>query len=151
VKHRSVSGKASWLAIAAWLACLVVLGTVVIGFVIVGSPEQARQERADSERVSDLVALTRGVQRYFTDHKTLPKSLDEMLKESVGTMDSARDPETRTAYEYRVIDKGRFELCATFQTDQSSTNRSAYYGYEDETGVFRKHRSGRQCFRLSAK
>lgn len=137
------------LRILGWLACLAVVGAIVAGLILVGSPAQARREKADLDRVSDLEALTHGVRQFYLDRKELPATLDLAYTRSNKMADDLLDPETRAPYDYRVIDKDHFELCADFQTDQSKATKPGYYS--DEVLPFWKHQSGRQCFALEAK
>ena len=50
IARRANRGAVRWLSLAGWLVTLVVLAAVVAGFWIVGSPAQARREKADVER-----------------------------------------------------------------------------------------------------
>ncbi len=141
----------NWLAVLGWVACLAVLAAIVGGLLMVGSPAQARREKADDERVADLEALTHGVRQYYTDNKVLPARQDQAYSRAPALLEDMKDPETGELYRYRVLDKTHFELCADFETDQSKEPRRDYYRYYEDTLPFWKHKAGRQCFELGAK
>jgi hypothetical protein len=139
------------LGLIGWLVTALVVAAVVAGFLLVGSPAQARRERADAQRVSDLESLARAVRDYHAERKALPEQIEQVYARTYRPVAELMDPVTGKAYEYRVVDKGRFELCAIFQTDQSARKRSGPYGWREEGMPFWRHGSGRQCFTLEAK
>ena len=102
---------------------------------------------ADSLRVGSLEAATYAIRQYYAAHKKLPAS---MFAANVQPGDQT-DPQTGLPYEYRVADSRHFELCATFQTDQSKTPKQASYDYRQQGLPFWRHTAGRQCFSLAAK
>lgn len=143
---------ASALNLLGWLVALIVLGAIVAAFLIVGSPAQARRERADESRVSKLENLARSVHMYYQKKGSLPKKQEDALGYNYGYTDEEdlKDPETGELIGYRVVDKDHFELSAKFETDQSHSRSAGYY-YGDERFPFWKHKAGRQSFRLEAK
>lgn len=149
LRNRQAGG---WLTVVGWLVCLGVLAAIVAAFLIVGSPGRARMERADESRVSDLEDLARSIRQYYGNHGALPDRLDKAYSGTYRPAEELKDPVTGSPYAYRVVDKGHFELGATFQTDQSSGRSSrGYYGGYSEDMPFWKHKAGRQSFTLSAK
>lgn len=120
------------------VAVAVVVVSVVIGVVLIGSPAEQRVRKMDDRRTQDLVAISRALNLYWTRHKRLAASLEELSREP-GVIVSA-DPDTREPYEYRVVGDKKYELCARFQR-----------GSADEfpgTNNFWSHGAGRQCFQL---
>ncbi len=148
----SANGRRSpMLTLAGWLVCVVTLGTIVGAIATVGSPINARKERADEKRASDLNEITYAVRTYYANHKVLPADQDKAFGSVGNTTNSYQDPETKARYEYRVIDKQHFEMGATFQTDTSKVNLGRN-GYGQSYGnVFGKHRAGLEKFTLDAK
>ena len=122
---------------------VIVIAAVVIGILLLDSPAQARLRRMDERRVSDLRVLSIAVDAYWTREGRLPVSLDELSVEEriVGEL---IDPETAQPYEYRVIDDGTYELCATFALDTESDDRDYLY----RSIWF--HGPGRECFQREA-
>jgi hypothetical protein len=124
------------------LAVAVAIGAIVAGFVVVGSPGQARVRRLDERRVRDLESLTRAVNAYWTRNARLPATLSELLQ-SPKTDAERRDPLTSQPYAFAVIGGKTYELCADFQMD--SREESNPY-----LGRFWSHPAGHRCFRLDA-
>lgn len=87
--------------------------TIAAGFLILGTPQQARQMRLDMQRVSDLQMLQSEITNYYQQKQSLPTSLaqlnDPLLYNTVPV-----DPETNQPYEYTKTAELGFQLCATF-------------------------------------
>ena len=94
----------------------VVTGAMVAGFAVVGGPAQARKERHDIDRGTDLRALFAFLECKRAD-QPLPQTLDDDAY-CVGNFDrpETKDPATQESYLYRRIDDRHFEVCATFAT-----------------------------------
>jgi hypothetical protein len=116
----------------AGMATAAVLAGLALGFHEAGSPRDQRLANADAARINDLTAISGAVTRYLNVYGKLPQSLAQLR----GSF-RLSDPENRTAYEYRPLDEHRFELCATFSTDNRSEARPPRE---------RVHGAGRQCF-----
>ena len=128
--------------IAGGMATLVVGSAVVAGMFVLGAPSEERVFRLDERRVRDLGAIAGSVDVYWTRYQRLPESLDE-LRTRMGAAVSLNDPGAGAAYEYRVMEgEPAYELCATFERDSSSDERSSF-------DRFWSHRAGWQCFRRS--
>ncbi|PKL36650.1 hypothetical protein CVV38_01975 [Candidatus Peregrinibacteria bacterium HGW-Peregrinibacteria-1] len=131
---------------------IVVLSSLVAGFLIVGSPAHQRKVRFDIQRVNDLSAIQEEVVAYWEMKEVLPESL-EVMKNDVTMMGyyySTVDPVTEVPYEYNVISNLSFELCAEFETEGDAHNVKRYgdrYFYRDvEGGPTWEHGVGRTCF-----
>jgi hypothetical protein len=98
--------------------------------------------RLDARRVDDLVEISRKAHTYWSQHGTLPPSLDRLL-DGPGTTIDGRDPLTGQPYGYTVRGPASYELCAEFQR---RSNRSP----EPPRDRFWDHARGRACFRLEA-
>lgn len=94
---------------------------VVVGVYMAGSPNQARQERIDSERSNRLSALSNDIGNYYRAHDALPDTL-----QSLEAKDESRykDPETNEWFVYEQTANNAFDLCATFAT----RHEEPYYG-----------------------
>ena len=108
--------KLSPRSIALGVSGATVAAAVVIGLVSLGSPAQERERRVDDRRLADLHSITAAAELYRTRHGRLPASLDELAAEP-GLRVNTRDPTSSEMYEYRALDDGRYEVCATFETD----------------------------------
>ncbi len=133
------------------LAILLVGGSVVAGFFIVGSPATQRDIRFDAQRVSDLQNIQWQIINYWQQGERVPKSLTD-LSDPISGWIVPNDPETGAPYEYILGEGMSFQLCATF-TKESRGGVSGdmtkpvpvggEFGLENENWV---HGAGRQCF-----
>jgi hypothetical protein len=117
---------------------VVVVTAVMAGFMIAGSPAQARLERLDERRVQDLSLVRESVNIYWNRHSSLPATLADAAGDS-GLPPIPTDPTTKQAYGYRVTGPKTFELCAEFQArsgDATVWRDAGYWG----------HGIGRHCF-----
>jgi len=122
-------------AFAAVSTVAVLLG-LALGFRQAGSPGLQRLANADAARIEDLNAISQAVSRHYAAYGKLPQSLAELGGNGLGLRLS--EPDTSTAYDYRPLDERRFELCATFATDNRAEVR--------RPARRRVHGAGRQCF-----
>jgi len=93
-------------------ATLVAL-TIVAGFFIVGTPQQARLYRFDDQKVSDLQNIQSQIVSYWQAKRQLPMALSD-LGSAINNFSVPNDPQSGTAYEYAVKGPLSFELCAAF-------------------------------------
>lgn len=130
---------------------VVVLASIVWGFVTVGGPGTARLEQLDQSRVNDLQMIQNQIYDYVygnarynapVKYSVLPAPLprDLMAVASSATQQKIRitDPSTGTPYRY-VIKGTNFSLCATFDlvSDQNYN-------------IFWNHPAGEKCFEFDA-
>lgn len=127
-----------------WAVALLVVLTIGSGFLVIGSPMQARQMRFDEQRVTDLMGIQDQIVSYYQAKQKLPASLAD-LDDSLSYYSLPQDPQGR-AYEYVPGEGLSFSLCADFGAASAlGSNMSAYkptYGPGDNWA----HAAGRQCF-----
>jgi hypothetical protein len=130
-------------------ASVVVFASIVLGFILVGSPAEQRKVRFDEQRVSDLSTIQYEVTNYYQMKKgVLPATLGD-LTNTLSGFTVPTDPSTGTSYEYAVKEGLTFELCATFE-EQSVSDYSSAKGYDrayivSYSGIW-NHGVGRTCF-----
>jgi hypothetical protein len=90
------------------------LATIGAGFVVVGTPGEARKARFDDQRVSDLQTIQSQVIYYWQAKRALPSSLVEVNASASYEALPTTDSETGVPYEYRATGALSFELCAAF-------------------------------------
>ncbi|MEK7615858.1 MAG: DUF5671 domain-containing protein [Patescibacteria group bacterium] len=129
-----------------WGAIVAIVGSIIAGFVIVGSPTTARALRFDERRVQDLQSIQWQITDYWQRTEKLPTALSVLENELAGYT-NPMDPETQVLYEYRVVNPLTFELCAVFTTEGTWPSREKY------PAVVRvpeqsnwSHEVGRACF-----
>jgi hypothetical protein len=122
-----------------------VIGVLIAGLVVIGSPQKQRQRQFDARRVKDLQSIARAVDRYWTRHKELPGDLD-VLGVEPDLHVTIRDPETDDIYEYRITGESSFELCAVFTTTLSEETVTHHH-HQSRGGIW-FHPASRHCFTL---
>ncbi len=127
----------------------VIIGAIILGFAVLGSPRTQRLYKYDEAKVNDLVSLSGSVQNYYSIKGVLPKNLSELS--ALNYYSTQNDSQTGKPYEYIVKGVTTFEVCADFNT-ASNTNTNGrdistapYYPY----GTNWTHPTGRHCFEQS--
>lgn len=160
--------------IIAAVAAVLVLASLVWSISIIGTPAEMRLKRIDDARLSDISRVQQEIFNHFQTTDKLPPTLAELDDAFQGYV-VPKDPVTGEVYKYRVIQQpvvrnnvqmntkelvtpAIFELCATFDTERTYTDRgmpvmmdkmysvSNYY-YTGDTSPFWNHGTGETCFR----
>ncbi|MES2408719.1 MAG: DUF5671 domain-containing protein [Patescibacteria group bacterium] len=122
---------------------IIVLLSIIIGFVMIGSPKHQRDVNFDSQRVNDLSNLQYQVVNYYQQKGVLPGVLSDMVDPLSGNM-IPLDPETLKGYEYRTTGKLSFEVCADFKTVSDNNQVKAVYAMNGDESW--QHGAERTCF-----
>jgi len=99
-------------AVCSAVAILAVI-TIIAGFFIVGTPQQARLYRFDEQKVSDLQNIQSEIVSYWQAKGALPATLSD-LQDPISGFTVPTDPQTAAAYEYDKTGTTSFKLCAMF-------------------------------------
>jgi hypothetical protein len=118
------------------ISSLAVIVMLILGFSYVGAPSTQRMLRADRRRVGDLYQLSEKIRTIWNQKHKLPEHLDELPDAALA------DPITRAAYEYRVTDGSRYELCAAFVANSLQNEAVGSSAWA--------HPAGRHCFTFDA-
>jgi len=138
-RKRSVAIGVGVLAVAA----------IVSGFFIIGTPTQARLYREDEQRVNDLRMIQADIVNYWQQNGKLPTNLTQIGQPLTGNALPV-DEVTSQPYQYTVVSKTAFKLCATFNSatapyaitqDELSVPVAAYSQPDSWY-----HDAGNQCF-----
>ncbi|KKW15702.1 MAG: hypothetical protein UY54_C0005G0001 [Parcubacteria group bacterium GW2011_GWA2_50_10b] len=127
---------------------VIVVGSILIGFSVLGSPAKQRQLRYDNQRVTDLQNIQWQIINYWQQKGILPNTLAE-TQDSISGFKVPMDPKTKTSYQYRLTGPTSFELCATFDQPTLASRSSAPYQLSYPMGKIGEnweHEAGRQCF-----
>jgi len=127
-----------WLAIA---ASAIVVATVAIAIVVMGSPSAQREAKLDSRRIDDLVHIVRVIGNYVEAHGALPPDLATLARQP-GQRLSITDPVDGTPYGYEATGERTFRLCAVFASDTARIPAAGGRWSADEWN----HDVGPQCF-----
>ncbi|HEY4489653.1 MAG TPA: DUF5671 domain-containing protein [Candidatus Paceibacterota bacterium] len=130
-------------------AVILVIASIILGFVVIGSPRTQRLLRHDQQKVSDLQNIQSQVVSFYQQKGTLPTSLDA-LKDSLSYYSIPNDPQTNMSYVYRINNSMSFELCANFNLDSKNyIGKSGYTGayyYGDPNNENWAYKKGEYCF-----
>jgi hypothetical protein len=127
------------------LVSAVVLSLVVAGFVAAGSPQNARMKRLDAQRIEHLQQISSAIDSYWHRRDELPGALADLTTERNLYLQSIRDPESGSEYEYRALGATTYELCATFSAE---SDPNAALQPDRGGGEFWRHGAGRTCWPL---
>jgi hypothetical protein len=126
--------------------------SIVSGFLIVGTPAQARLARYDAEKVSGLQDIQYRVTTYWQAKQKLPATLDALNDPLFYGNPLPTDPQTGASYVYQTTGTLAFKLCATFNGESWATSYTAEsVPVAAPVGVKRiqdnwQHGSGEVCF-----
>lgn len=155
--------KAALKTTLSYLGIVIVLASIVTGFITVGSPTKQRVLRFDSQRVSDLQNIQYQVVNFWQQKEGLPTKLESLNDSLYGSV-IPKDPETDITYEYKTTGPLSFELCATFALETQDTKGRGEFGYGMGGGMMAydtsvsypyypggenenwKHAAGKVCF-----
>lgn len=98
-----------------WAVAVLVVGTIASGFLIIGSPMDARLYKFDEQKVNDLTSIQWQIVNFYQQKGRLPAALSE-LQDPISGFIVPVDAQTGSAYTYET-DKLAFKLCATFNKD----------------------------------
>ncbi len=129
------------------IAAIVVLGSLVWGFMVMGSPTKQRNLQFDQQKVSDLQTIQYSIINFWQAKGTLPKDLPE-LNNSLDYYNTGnvRDPQSGGEYEYRATGNTSFQLCASFNEPSQNNATSAIAPAPGYLSTNWTHGSGRVCF-----
>jgi hypothetical protein len=115
-------------------AILIVVAIVVAAFVTIGSPNHARAEALDRQRVSDLGDAAAELHEDY-GAGPLPAALPQ----------PRHDPVSGKPYQYQRLNDNRYRLCATFELPTPPEQRAG-----PDVNTFWHHPAGRFCYPLDA-
>jgi len=145
---RELNDKIGSMERNAWrvLVALFILGSIVAGFAVLGTPDTQRAYRHDERRLSDLQQIQNQIVNYWVTKEALPLTL-EQTKDSLSYYTIPMDPETGMAYEYKVTGARTFELCADFKQNPRG-KMSSSYAMPEGAGANEnwEYKQGRHCF-----
>lgn len=148
-----VSGKLTSQSRKIWrvVAAVIVVGSIVWGFAVLGSPRTQQLLKYDIQKVSDLQNINSQIQNYFYNKSALPKSISDL---SSGSYSSSLpvDPQTHESYIYEKTSETTYNVCADFNKkspDDTATRAYISYSYGGDTNW--THPEGDYCFKQTVK
>lgn len=131
---------------AAIVSSVFIIGWIIAGFFLVGTPKTQRAVRMDETRIQSLSQIQYDIMSYWQQTEMLPASLSDVEKKLGYVL--PKDPLSAEAYEYRVLEGLSFELCANFEKEVPAAKgrTTTYTPYGATTSVDWQHGVGRTCF-----
>ncbi len=136
VRANAVSARRDHAFLAA--ALVAVVASLFLGFFDIGSPLHARAVADDERRIDDLRTIAGAIHDAATGPGTRARPLPGALAD-VPTLASLHDPQSGQAYTYHRRGATQYQLCATFETEDRSSEAAPF-----------AHAAGGQCFTLDA-
>ncbi len=128
-------------------AVVVVIASLILGFMHTETPSQVREMRLDQTQITDLQDMQNRIEEAYRVTGKLPLTLTEVyLGSEVPTA-----PENRATYTYASQQANTFELCADFaypssRSEQAQYSQPAYDGALIKNPYNWDHKGGTWCF-----
>lgn len=141
-KIRSSGGISNKLAkIFTISTALFVVISIIVGFIVMGSPQKQRMKRMDAQRIFALQNIQQQVVNYWRRNSRLPNSINDAMGNY--SYIPLVDPSTKKPYVYKTTGYNSYKLCAVF--DLKNSGIQSGYGYSINSGLW-KHDAGEVCF-----
>lgn len=125
------------------VAGVIVIGSIVWGFSVLGSPRTQRLIKYDEQKVSALQNLNSQITNYYSDKGFLPKTIEEMANGNYYVNQNI-DSQSQKPYEYVKTSDTTYNLCAEFNKE---SDEKAHQNYPYRSGYPSWiHPAGRYCF-----
>lgn len=131
------------------LSLILVIGSIVVGFMIIGSPKNQRLLNYDQQKIYDLQNIQNQIINYWQMKGEIPESLDDLRDPLSSYYQIPLDQQTKQSYEYQKTGEMSFSLCAEFNLNSRINpevpriSNAMKFGIENENWV---HEEGRYCF-----
>ena len=149
LKERLTGGRRMFWRI---VAVILVVGSIVAGFSVLGSPQSQRTLRYDNQKVSDLQNIQWQIVNYWQQKEVMPNTLLD-LEDPISGFVAPNDPQSGESYIYNLTGNLAFELCADFNkiSSDKSSRASITPRYEIEVPFGKltenwDHEAGPHCF-----
>ncbi len=124
-------------------ALVIIVGSIVWGFMVLGSPHTQRLYKYDEQKVNDLMMIHSEVMNYYSMRGALPESLADLNQ---AYYLPKADPQTSKPYEYKKTGALTYDLCAEFNRETLNRNNPSLahpdYFYGNASWV---HPAGYYC------
>jgi hypothetical protein len=136
-----------------WAVAALIVLSIVAGFFIIGTPQEARKYRFDEQKIVDLQSIQSQVVYYYQQKETLPQNLSE-LNDPLSYFSTPLDPQTGESYQYERTGNLSFKICADFNAPSRVNSQARAYPvtavspYEKGMGMMDnwQHGAGVTCF-----
>ncbi|MSU44640.1 hypothetical protein EXS45_00435 [Candidatus Nomurabacteria bacterium] len=125
-------------------AGVIILGAIVWGFSVLGSPRTQRLYKYDEQKVNDLQNINNQITNFYSIKGTLPKNIEEMIGRNYYV--SQVDPQNKKSYEYLKTNETTYDLCAEFNKASNDKMSQDYLYLDIYSTTSWSHPTGRHCF-----
>jgi hypothetical protein len=125
---------------------VIVVGSIIGAFFIIGSPQTQRLMRIDDQKINDLQNIQYQITDYWQNHAALPANFTDLDNPLTGWA-TPTDPQFESkgyAYSYAPIGEHSFKLCAVFNLENSDKREDMYYSRQSQN--YWNHAAGEVCF-----
>jgi hypothetical protein len=125
---------------------VIILGSIVWGFSVLGSPWTRRQINYDMEKINALENISSSVQGYYNNEGKLPQTVSDITSFN-GASDYLNFTDNQTGKQYEYIKTGdtTFNVCADF--NKKSTQENLTQSYVPGIINLTTHPAGHYCFK----
>jgi Domain of unknown function (DUF5671) len=125
---------------------VIILGSIIWGFSVLGSPWTRRQINYDMEKITALENISSSVQGYYNDEGKLPQTVSDIMSFSdASDYLNFTDYQTGKQYEYIKTGDTTFSVCADF--NKKSTQENLTQLYVPGTVNLTTYPAGHYCFK----
>lgn len=132
------------------VALVIVIGSIVWGFSVLGSPRTQRLFKYDSAKVNDLANISSSIENYYYQKNSLPNTLTDLSSTNYAVV--TVDSQTQKSYEYTKTGPMSYKVCADFNTDSkggtTERSRPIVMGLDPYQSNW-SHPKGAHCFERS--
>ncbi len=125
-------------------ALIIVIGSIVWGFAVLGSPRTQRLYKYDEQKVSDLQNINNQVTSFYSNKGTLPQDIREINSYQNNYYPVKVDSQTQKSYEYMKTSNTTYNLCAEFNKESVADKNSTNFLFISNGGW--THPAGHYCF-----
>jgi hypothetical protein len=120
-----------------------ILGSIIWGFAVIGSPATQRLIKYDEQKITDLQNINNQIINYYSTKGSLPANLTDTANGNYYIPQV--DPQNQKPYEYIKTGNTTYNLCADFNKASNDNNNIArpVGSFGDQSWI---HPAGRYCF-----
>lgn len=124
------------------ISLVVIIVSIILGFLVLGSPRTQRLLKYDQAKITDLTSITSSIQYFYNNTGKLPDNLKQITENQAmaNTYTNMKDKQTGDEYVYQKITDTKYKICADFNLESRSD-----YGYYDNYYNW-THPKGDFCF-----
>ena len=146
IKREEVSKNNNIIRIYFYGSIAIAAIALISAFFFIDSPFKVRQQKDDQAVINKFSQIDSAINAYYGENGKLPVNLKDLLAGGSAyyiVENDITDPGTGKIFDYKVVNKDAYELCATFKTANKEQGADKSY-YFDTRWL---HDSGYQCLK----